>query len=50
MNRREALAMRFGEMLDLISCLAVYNGNAKEKTGNRFTFGEGSGDDILFME
>ena len=31
MNRQETLETRFGEMLDLISCLAVYNGGAEEK-------------------
>lgn len=25
------MCTRYGEMIDMISCLAVYNGNAKEK-------------------
>ena len=36
MTRQETLATRYGEMMDLISCLAVYNGTAKEKTHRSF--------------
>ena len=31
MSRQETLNTLYGEMLDLISCLAVYNGAAKPK-------------------
>ena len=31
MSRQETLATRWGEMNDLIACLAIYNGKAKEK-------------------
>ena len=36
MTRQETLATHYGEMMDLISCLAVYNGTAKEKTHRSF--------------
>lgn len=31
MSRQETLSTRYGEMLDMISCLAIYNGGADEK-------------------
>lgn len=31
MSRQETLATRWGEMNDLVACLAIYNGKAKEK-------------------
>ncbi len=31
MTRQEILNTRYGEFMDLLSCLAVYNGAAKEK-------------------
>lgn len=31
MNRQEIMHTRYGEMLDMISCLAVYSGAATEK-------------------
>lgn len=31
MSRQEILVTRYGEMLDMISCLAIYNGSAKPK-------------------
>lgn len=31
MTRQEVMDTRVGEMLDLISCLSVYNGGAREK-------------------
>lgn len=34
MTRREILTCRYGEMLDMISCLAVYNGSAALKRGS----------------
>ena len=32
MSREDALATKTGEMVDLINCLSVFNGAAKEKT------------------
>lgn len=31
MGRAEIMATRYGEMLDLVACLAIYNGQAKNK-------------------
>lgn len=31
MTRQEVMDTRYGEMLDMISCLSVYNGAAKVK-------------------
>lgn len=31
MSRQEIMHTRYGEMLDMISCLAIYNGTAREK-------------------
>lgn len=31
MTKQETLCTRYGEMNDLISCLAIYNGRAEEK-------------------
>lgn len=31
MTKQETLCTRYGEMNDLISCLAIYNGHAEEK-------------------
>lgn len=31
MSRREILRTKYGEMVDLINCLAVYNNKATEK-------------------
>ena len=35
MAKQEILLTRYGEMLDMISCYAIYNGNAKEKHAKR---------------
>lgn len=35
MSRREVLCTRVGEMLDMITCLAIYNGTAEEKPPKR---------------
>lgn len=40
MTREETMNTRFGEMLDLVSCLAIYNGGAEEKTKKTWTFSE----------
>ena len=34
------MGTRFGEFLDLIACLAIYNGGAEEKTKKTWTFSE----------
>lgn len=31
MSREETLATRYGEMLDLIACMSIYNGRATQK-------------------
>lgn len=31
MTKQETLITKYGEMNDLIACLAIYNGSAKEK-------------------
>lgn len=31
MQRQEILNTRYGEMIDMITCLAIYNGRAEEK-------------------
>ena len=38
LNREEVLRMPFGEMIDLISCLAIFTGSASEVT--EYTFEE----------
>lgn len=40
MSRREIMETLFGEMLDLISCEAIYNGNAEEKMKKVWTYEE----------
>ena len=29
MNRQEVMCTRFGEMMDMIACLSIYNGSAE---------------------
>lgn len=31
MSRQEIMTTRYGEMMDLIACLAIYNGTVKQK-------------------
>lgn len=38
MTRREILATRYGEMLDLISCLAIYNGAEPAPHNKKLSF------------
>lgn len=38
MSKQEVLSTPLGEMLDMISCLAIYSGGAKEKTKADFSF------------
>ena len=33
MSRDEIVITRYGEMLDMITCLAIHNGSAKEVAG-----------------
>lgn len=42
MSRREILTTKYGEMLDMIACLAIYNGAepAKKKKKKKYTFDE----------
>lgn len=35
MSRQEVMSTRYGEMLDLISCLSIYNGGAEYKAPKR---------------
>jgi hypothetical protein len=34
MTRRETLGTRYGEMLDMLACLAIYNGRAEPLNKN----------------
>ncbi len=43
MTRNQVLRSRYGNMLDLISCLAVFNGTADEK--KKMTF-----DDVMRLK
>lgn len=48
LSRQEVLNSPYGEMMDLISCLSVYNGNAEVVEGKKKkpkTF-----DDVMSME
>jgi len=40
MGRQEILTTRYGEMLDLISCLAIYNGAEPGETRRKLSFDE----------
>lgn len=41
MTKAEILITRYGEMLDMITCLAIYNGNAEPKKRKHvYTFDE----------
>ena len=35
LSQQETVNMRYGEMLDLINCMAIYSGTAKPKTIKR---------------
>lgn len=35
MDRREILVTRYGEMMDMLACLSVYEGSAEVKTRAR---------------
>jgi len=36
MDRQEVMSTRYGEMLDMIACLSIYNGGAEEKEEQSF--------------
>ena len=40
MQRQEIMATPLGEMLDMISCLAIYEGLAKLKKKRKWTYDE----------
>lgn len=40
MSRQETLHTRYGEMLDMISCLAIYNGANPKKRKKKWKFEE----------
>lgn len=40
MGRQEILATRYGEMLDLIACLSIYNGAEPGETRQKLRFDE----------
>lgn len=45
MSREEVMHSEYNELIDMISCLAVYNGNAKLVNGRRMSF-----DEVLRLE
>lgn len=45
MTRQEIINTRYGEMVDLITCLSIYNGNAEEKIKAKYSI-----DDIIKMQ
>lgn len=40
MSRREIMATRYGEMLDMVSCFAIYNGAEPKKKKRKLSFDE----------
>lgn len=41
MDRREIINTRYGEMLDMIACLSIFNGGAEQKNvGKKLTYDE----------
>lgn len=40
MRRQEIMCTRYGEMLDMIACLAIYNGATPKKKQKHWTFDE----------
>ena len=38
MRRQEIMCTRYGEMLDMIACLAIYNGAKAKKKQKPWTF------------
>ena len=40
MDRQEVMLSKVGEMLDMISCLSVYNGTAELKDDKKLSYDE----------
>lgn len=41
MDRQETMNTRYGEMMDMIACLSIYNGGAEQKMPKKkYTFDE----------
>lgn len=40
MGKREIMATRYGEMLDMIACFAIYNGAEPGETRRKLSFDE----------
>ena len=40
MRRQEIMVTRYGEMLDMIACLAIYNGAKPRRKAKHWTFDE----------
>lgn len=40
MSRRETLCTPLGEMMDMLACMDIYQGNAKQKDNRKWTFDE----------
>lgn len=40
MSKQEILVTRYGEMTDMISCFAIYNGADPKKKPKKFSFDE----------
>jgi len=40
MSKQEILVTRYGEMTDMISCFAIYNGADPKKKKKKFSFDE----------
>lgn len=40
MEKREIMATRYGEMLDMISCFAIYNGAEPKKQKRKLSYEE----------
>ena len=40
MTKQEIMVTRYGEMTDMISCLAIYNGAEPKKKKKRMSFDE----------
>lgn len=38
MSRREILSTRYGEMLDMIACMAIYNGATPKAEKKKLSF------------
>lgn len=43
MTKQEILVTPYGEMMDMISCLAIYEGNANQKIKRSWTYEDAIG-------